>query len=187
MGTYRGQLQACKVFPRASATLVQLVQSLGDKSMFTAVSQSQTYLIAPLTEFSRQMQFWFLIPLHLSTELLSTVLFATWTELENISEEVSFTRNLGTPHLDLTLYRQVEPFFRVRRRRHWESPGVLKFKLCDPHCAWSKGQTRSLSTRVMLSYLLEQTQPFVFICGHDLEFWQQTPFCGIVPENPSSP
>lgn len=56
-GKGKAQVHCCRVLPKLSTRRRHVEQSLGASSILKAVSQSQTYLIVPFTEFSLQMQF----------------------------------------------------------------------------------------------------------------------------------
>jgi hypothetical protein len=74
----------------------------------------------PFAEISLQIQSWLYTELHLSVEATDEVivLLLIMTELVKTLAEVSLSWKVGTPHLDLTLYKQALPFLRLFRRRH---------------------------------------------------------------------
>ena len=189
-------------FPRESRITRQELHYLRSTVILSAVSQLHTYLVVFViivllaVEFTAksttvlQVQVWFFGATHLSaSEGITTrgmVELESWIELKKTFDELSLSWNLGTPHWDLTLYKQAFPFL-ILLRRHCESPTPEKDRFWGPHCFESKGQTLSFSARVLFSYLLEQLHDLSATWAQEVLFWQQNVGIGADPAYCSGP
>lgn len=143
-------------FPSESRSTRQVLHYLRSTVTLRAVSQLQTYLVVfviivllavPFTAKSTtvlQMHVWFLGATQRSASEVETpwgiVEFFSCNELKKTFDDVSLTWNLGTPHWDLTLYKQAFPFL-ILLRRHCASPTLENWRFWGPHCLASNGHT----------------------------------------------